>query len=337
MPMPEVLQQYAMRLGFPGSETLAQIFALLFDGEDDLRIIEAMPGTVQEIADRTGLSPERVRASTERLARCGAVGHPMHHPDVFRLFPAMIELRDATVLWPGAPQELFELWGRLISTELPHLVTVLKGIVVPPMVRVVPVERSVEAQNTVLDIDSARRIFREADLITAVPCPCRTQARRNGLGSGCPAPPTSMCMQTNGFARAILNRGLGQRLDNAEALTRVGDAEDAGLVHMVRNNVQKDMFMCNCCSCCCIGLHFVNQLAYSGALAPSRFRVRLHPEACSGCGLCAERCQFHALSVEEVASVRQERCYGCGNCVIACPEAALVLEEVRPREHIRVK
>ena len=337
MPMPEVLQQYSMRLGFPGSDTLARIFGILFDGEHDLSIIQALPGTAQEIAERTGLPVDRVLTAAERLKGRGAIGHPMNRFEVYRLFPAMIELRDATVFWPEAPQELFELWERLISKELPQLVTVLKGLNVPPMVRVVPIERSIESQNTVLDIDSARKIFKDAELITALPCPCRTQARRNGKGIGCPAPDTSVCMQTNGFAQPILSRGLGQRLDTGEALKRIGEAEEAGLVHTVRNNVQKDMFMCNCCSCCCTGLYFVNQLNYPGALAPSRFRVSLKDEVCSGCGLCADRCQFHAIHVEDVASIESQKCFGCGNCVIACPEQALTLNEVRPREHIRIK
>jgi MinD superfamily P-loop ATPase len=81
----------------------------------------------------------------------------------------------------------------------------------------------------------------------------------------------------------------------------------------------------------------VNQTGYLDALAPSRFKVKLDADACSGCGLCEDRCQFHAISVDEVAVVDGDKCYGCGNCVITCPDEALTLEEVRPLEHIRVK
>ena len=94
--------------------------------------------------------------------------------------------------------------------------------------RVVPIERSVESQNTVLDADSARKIFRDAELITALPCACRVQAQKNNRSPDCPAPASSVCMQTNGFAEVVLSRGLGERLTNEEALKRVDEAEEAG-------------------------------------------------------------------------------------------------------------
>ena len=200
----------------------------------------------------------------------------------------------------------------------------------------IPVEHSIESQNTVLDIDTARMIFKDAELITAVPCPCRTQAHKVGRSPDCPAPATSVCMQTNAFAQSILNRGVGEKLSNAEALKRVSEAEEAGLVHMIRNNVKKDMFMCNCCSCCCTGLYMFNEIGFTGGLSPSRFRVKFKEDLCTGCGTCSEKCQFQAISVNGVAAINYERCYGCGNCVVACPEEALTLEEIRPKEHIRV-
>ena len=159
-----------------------------------------MPGTVDQLAAKTGLSPEWVQANAERLRISGAIDRK---GDVYRLFPAMIELRDATVLWPEASQELFELWERLIwgENELSPLMTIIEKTKVPPMMRTVPIERSIKAKNTVLDIDSARKIFEDAELISAMPCACRTQARRNGRGADCPAPANVMlCLQTNAFA-----------------------------------------------------------------------------------------------------------------------------------------
>jgi len=334
MPIPDELKPYAQKLGFPDSETLAEIFSILFTDEATKILAAAMPGTAEELAQRTGIPQATLNKMLEDLTHRGVINHVIRKGG-WRLFPAMIELRDATVMHPDSPRKLTLLWERLIREEMPRLVPIMRDLKIPPMLRTVPIEETVSPKNRVLDVDSARKIFRDAALITAVPCPCRAQARVVGRSKECPAPETSMCMQTNGFAEAVIDRGIGERLTNAEALARIGDAEDAGLMHMVRNNVKDDMFMCNCCSCCCTGLFLINEIGYREAYAPSRFRVKLDEAACTGCGVCEGRCQLHAISVNDRASVDYDKCFGCGNCVLTCPAEALVLEEVRPVDFIR--
>jgi ferredoxin len=247
----------------------------------------------------------------------------------------MIELRDATVVVEEHPKELIALWERLIREEMPALIPVFKELKVPPVLRAVPIEETVQPRGAVLDVDSARRLFSEAALITAAPCPCRTQAKAVGRSPECPAPKDAVCMQTNGFAEAMIDRGVGERLTNAEALRRIGDAEDAGLVHLMRNNIKEDMFMCNCCSCCCTGLFMINELDYRDAYARSRFVVKYDDDLCTGCGVCEERCQLHAITMDGRAVVDTDRCFGCGNCALVCRSGALLLVEARPAEWIR--
>lgn len=334
MPIPDQLKDYAARLGFPGSETMGRILSILFADPEAMRLAAAMPGTAAELSGCAGIPQVRAEAILKDLTRKGVVNHVVRK-DSYRLFPAMIELRDATVMVDEHPQELIALWETLVRTEMPLLIPALKQLNVPPMLRAVPIEETVEPRGAVLDVDSARRIFTEAALITAVPCPCRTQARAVGRSPDCPAPENSVCMQTNGFAEAVIDRGIGERLTNAEALERIGQAEDAGLVHLVRNNIKEDMFMCNCCSCCCTGLFMINELAYRDAYARSRFVVKYEEESCAGCGLCEERCQLHAITMDERAVVDLDKCFGCGNCALVCPSGSLSLVEARPVESIR--
>jgi ferredoxin len=334
MPIPEQLKDYAARLGFPTSETMGAIFSILFADDEALKLAAAMPGTAPELARKTGIPEDRVTAILKDLTRKGVVNHVVRK-DSYRLFPAMIELRDATVMVDDHPKELVLLWEKLVRQEMPALVPAFKELKVPPMLRAVPIEETVQPGGAVLDVDSARRIFTEAALITAVPCPCRTQAKAVGRSPDCPAPPTAVCMQTNGFAEAVIDRGIGERLTNAEAIARIGHAEDAGLMHLVRNNVKEDMFMCNCCSCCCTGLFMINELGYREAYARSRFVVRYDEDLCTGCGLCGDRCQIHAITMDERAVVDTDRCFGCGNCALICPSGALSLVEARPVESIR--
>jgi len=45
---------------------------------------------------------------------------------------------------------------------------------------------------------------------------------------------------------------------------------------------------------------------------------------CSGCGQCAEVCQFHAIVVLGGKTlVFPEMCHGCGSCTLVCPEGAI--------------
>jgi len=61
-------------------------------------------------------------------------------------------------------------------------------------------------------------------------------------------------------------------------------------------------------------------------------KIRIHdgssPEyqkdACTYCGVCAERCPFQAITVTEDSFKLSERaCFGCGVCVDTCPNKAL--------------
>ena len=336
MTISDSLKQYAGSIGFPRSAAMERILEILFDEDDDAKLAQAMPGTLPDLVKKTGWDENHVKKVIGKLSSRGAIGNKMDNPDLFRMFPAMIELRDMTVVtWKEAPQELFELWEKVITNETATFLAKVKKMKIPPMVRVIPVDHSIESGGSILDVDSARKIFRDAELISAGPCACRLQAKKNGKGQDCPAPENSVCMGVNGFAEHFLESGIGEILTNKEALKRVGDAEDAGLVHSVRNNIQKDMFMCNCCSCCCTGLYFINQLDYPGAYAPSRFRVKLDSETCTQCGTCIERCRFNAITMDDDMPIDLDKCYGCGNCVITCPEEALSMEEIRPVEHIR--
>jgi MinD superfamily P-loop ATPase len=47
-------------------------------------------------------------------------------------------------------------------------------------------------------------------------------------------------------------------------------------------------------------------------------------EVCTGCGDCAEVCQFHAIvTLGGKTLVFPELCHGCGSCTLVCPEKAI--------------
>lgn len=337
MPIPEKLKSYAEVLGYPDSETMGRLFTILYDTEEKIDMAAAMPGTIPELSEKTGFSIEQTEYIVKDMHQKGLINERMGKNKYYRLYPGMIELRDASSLIPGIDKEVLRLWTVLIREEMPKNIPWMIEKELPPMMRVIPVEETVESKNLVLDVDSCRDIVKKADRVVAIPCVCRKTARATGISPNCLGPDEdiNLCMMINKFGDEAIVRGIGEVISSEEAIRRLEIAEAAGLVHVTRNNVKEDMILCNCCSCCCTGLYMVNQADYA-AFAPSRFRVKIDEEACIACGACEERCQFHAIEVNDVVQIDLEKCFGCGACVSTCPGQALVLEEIRPKEHIRV-
>ncbi|MFO7965414.1 MAG: 4Fe-4S binding protein [Desulfobacterales bacterium] len=325
-------EEYASLLGFPGSEILYKIFDVLYDDEDDMKILQALPGNVESISKASGIPEERLKPRLEELWRKGGVQGGMGY---YALIKGLIVLRDMSVMWPQTSQEYWELWEEMFTKEHERHTAFLNSKNYPPAMRVLPVNETVDSESRILDVDSAAKVFQDARVISAVDCACRLQAKKVGRGQNCPAPETANCFATNRIADMIIARGIGTEISLGDALKRLKECEDAGLVHMARNNVAEDMFMCNCCSCCCHGLHMINDGSYTGAFAPSRFRVTFDADLCTGCGECESRCQFQAITVNGIAQIDFDKCFGCGNCVTTCPVGALVLTEIRPVDSIR--
>lgn len=329
------LLPYAAELGFPNSENLAAVFSILFDSEVKRQIVIALPGTIIEISEKTALPEPIVKQAVQEMRQVGAIFlRARRHHRYFR-HPELIQLRDAVVVTPEIDPVLISLFDKITHDDMPLIAPMLKKMGVPPVQRVLPIEETVESGSSVLDIESTRLFIREADRIVVIPCVCRLSAKKLGKRPDCPAPDDiDLCMLLNRFGDEVVDREIGREISTETALAYLDRAEEAGLVHLGRNNVNRDMMICNCCSCCCTGLYALNVVNYP-AYAPSRFRVRIAEDDCIGCGTCIDRCQFMAIEIEEIAHIDLDKCYGCGNCVITCPEEALVLEEVRPEEHIR--
>jgi MinD superfamily P-loop ATPase len=50
----------------------------------------------------------------------------------------------------------------------------------------------------------------------------------------------------------------------------------------------------------------------------------VNPERCTGCGRCADVCEFHAVVVLGGETLLfPELCHGCGSCTLLCPEGAI--------------
>lgn len=328
--MDERYSKLAANIQLGHSKRIAGLFAMLAD-ERDADLMLAMPGQTAELAAKTGLDQAEVEKRVADLFYKGvAFSSAKTDPPTWGMARNLIQFHDASILWPDAPQEFLLLWREFMEVEWPELAKVISKMTPRPFTRVIPVGVSIKARNQILDFESVAEIVDRADKLCVTKCTCR-------LSMGKCDRPLEVCLQVNKAADYNLARGTGREVSKAEALDILREAEEQGLIHVTVNKDEVNNFICNCCPCCCQTMPILIEGGVY-VVDPSRFRAEIDEDACSGCGLCHERCYFSAISFVDgegsPSRVDPERCMGCGLCQVTCPEEAIALVEARPRDFV---
>ncbi|MBI4831290.1 MAG: 4Fe-4S dicluster domain-containing protein, partial [Candidatus Lindowbacteria bacterium] len=322
----DVYQELADRIMMGHSDDIKRLLKMVTD-EDEARLLLAMPGTTEQLADVTNTTLDEVNKSLDRLFHKG-LAFVSAGSGKYRMFRDVIQLHDATTLWPEAPKELLDLWKTWTDKEWAPTAKAIEGFLSNPPQRIIPVNVTVEDRNKILHHENVKEIINGARKIAVTKCPCRLVDGKCGL-------PIEVCVQINKGAEYALSRGTGREIDKAEAMEIMRKAEEAGLVHVTTNSDHADHYICNCCPDCCIGLQAVRSKEGAKFVAPSRFQAAVEAEACTGCESCLGRCYFDALNMRgegenSTAFVDSEKCVGCGLCAVVCPSDAIYFSEVRP-------
>lgn len=75
-------------------------------------------------------------------------------------------------------------------------------------------------------------------------------------------------------------------------------------------------------------VHLFLKPAIHGSEPVTVARPAILEARCSGCGVCADVCEYHALSVMlGRVLVFGELCHGCGACLLLCPEKAIAEQD----------
>ena len=165
--------------------------------------------------------------------------------------------------------------------------------------------------------------------ITLARCACRSVAEDRGTRDSTCGPLETCLYIGDPIATFVAEKQVGaRRITPDEALAVVEAAAERGDIHTLwfKDAAAGRMYaMCNCCSCCCIGLK--SSRAGFSPLVGSGYVAQVDSELCTACGACEDSCAFDALSLSESRTVvvDAERCLGCGTCITQCAHGALSL------------
>ncbi len=343
----------AGKLGFPGSTLLRSILQDLMPPAQ-ARMVEALPGTILEVAEKTGVPESEVRESLDRLFLKGAV-YPrgdFNNRDYYRFARNILQLHDATLgsslLDIERDRAFCQKWQDFCRQEMYPRKGAMFKAAQARISRVVPARKAIEGLPGILPSEDYHEILRAQDVIAVVPCSCRN--RTASVGETCShtdEQETWHCLQFGRGAQYVISRGSGRQLTVEQAIALCDEIEEDGLIHRWANNtgITGVNTSCNCCRDCCEEYVSVDTAGFpiTDWWEKSRYQAYLDDvESCSGCEDCLVRCPFDAISMyrddsdDLKAAVDAEKCFGCGVCVVGCPYGSLKMRVVRPPEHIPV-
>ncbi|MEE8325723.1 MAG: 4Fe-4S binding protein [candidate division NC10 bacterium] len=194
-----------------------------------------------------------------------------------------------------------------------------------PTSRIITVDRTVEAENTVHTYDQMQTYIDKHDHIAASTCYCRHAADLRDQDIH--GMPKDVCMQFGDMAQYAVEHLGARKLNSQEAREVLDRAEEAGLIHLSGNMTDDVGFVCNCDRWHCGPVTGTLAQAKPGLLLNSGFEPQFDPDQCTACETCIERCPPEALAMGDngVPEVDLDRCFGCAVCATGCPTDAIAM------------
>ncbi|PKL36043.1 MAG: 4Fe-4S ferredoxin [Spirochaetae bacterium HGW-Spirochaetae-1] len=202
----------------------------------------------------------------------------------------------------------------------------------PPLLKVLPIEEDVPDRSSIEPYESLTAIIENAKAWAVGDCICKKE--KAILGHRCDKP-MEVCMGVAPIDNYFNDYFWGRPISKQEAFAILKKAEEAGLVHMTNNFKNGQFAICNCCACCCGVLRGMHELGSLNATAFSSYLAVVDESLCTACGMCLDRCQAGAITVDAEAVIN-ERCIGCGLCVSTCPTGAITMKKREAAEILNV-
>ncbi|MCX6004652.1 MAG: 4Fe-4S binding protein [Chloroflexi bacterium] len=319
------------------------LVSFLFTPEE-AGIFAAMPlglATVEEIAENLPKGdPKKLAGQLETMADKGLIH--IRERDGKKVYEALPFVPGITEfqLMRGIVDDRHRKIASLLRDYSRAMIKALMSATPPSLEGHAPgkkvvVDKEVEHKTTIVPLDELKELIMKTDYISVGTCICRHQGALLGKPS---TKPVNNCMVLGESAQFATERGFTTRMTKEEAIKRLEEADEAGLIHTFANS--PDLFtnlLCNCYKDLCMFIRGVARSPFPNMSVNARWVIKINADDCTACEACIPRCQMDALKMEDGKLVRDEiRCIGCGVCMWACPTDALSLEP-RPASKIPLK
>lgn len=320
---------------------MAQMYTL-----DEMNMILALPGTLEEISEKTGFDKEYIDKSLRALARKGRC--MITKTGFARVTPESFLYMDMQYWAIDSQQEdydredlrFIEMWTKTLkgSWEMPEDMPMTQR-------RIIPKWGSIKDLPGVMDCENMKTIMLENQAkgeFSCNRCGCQTisaywneghyptqeQIDKGYINEGknCAGGHCLFFGPTGRYKANVLG---AHAPSYEETLEKFEEAEEGDVIYVAMN-------LRDTKNICCCNLAYCNpHVRGTWYHAPSRFRPVRDYDKCVACGRCANLCMFDAISLVDGKYVTDpDKCRGCGNCVIKCQNKALEMEIVRPTSWI---
>jgi len=341
--MKDIFERLARHLNegsakFPETKELLEILEIVFKPEQaeyaiNLPLTKMGRIALEDLAKKMGKGIEEVRHTVEAMAKGGTVLASTSRKDgrkyyaLWPLFPGMMESIYADGIETEQKRRLSKVWEKYYYDAFLRQPASSNY----PLLRIIPINKKIDSASQVLPFEVASNIVQNADIITVVHCLCRSVGKKcNHM--------LEACFYFGAWADYLIKYKGARNWTKEEALQRLKECEEDGLVHLTGNSQEGNTVICNCCPCCCGALRRVVEFHNPLYLARANFEPRVNQEECILCLKCQEICPTEAITevpgAEATSSnakirVQESQCIGCGLCSAHCPVDAIRIERVR--------
>lgn len=324
--------------GFEGAtdDSFAWFQRLCNNDEQLAEILLALPlgerFTITDAVKATGKDAGTVRDALDQMAFNGLIFHTKHAGvdqwHIQRTAHGILEAAQNLYDEPGFIPSMFA------GINLAGLAPMPFG-----MFHAIPCSRDVVADDAVYPYDDIEEMLQRNEVFAVSPCQCHYFSKY--LGGTCDVPPMGdwdairdfvccdgthleKCVTFGEEAEFYIEIGIGRQITREEARAFLERAVDEGCI-LDSVSTEYSEVIC-CCSGPCLIVGGMKALVPGSdtQIMYSNYLQEYDQDLCIGCGLCVDRCQLGAITMNEETGYPEVTgaCVRCGQCAYICPQGA---------------